>query len=84
MAIYQSKTLASTDNCIAGKHLVLLYWLANSISQFEETVGEEDCQTGLRSAEQTRGARKVRTHRDLNPLNHRPPTFSDSWRCNRY
>lgn len=43
MAIHQNKMFTSTDKCVAGRHLVL-HWLANTISQFKETDGEEDCQ----------------------------------------
>lgn len=65
MTIYQTKMLTSTDKHIAGRHIAFC-WLTNNVSQFEERGGKEDCQTGLRSTEQTRVARKVRKHHDLN------------------
>lgn len=61
MALYHNKMLTSTDKGIAGRKTAACL-LANSVSQFEEAAGEDNCQTGLRSTEQTGVARKVRKH----------------------
>lgn len=60
MAIYQNKALTSTDKCTAGRHV------ASSISQFEETGEKRRLLDRFESTEQTRVARKVRKHCDLN------------------
>lgn len=64
MALYPNEMLTSTDKGIAGRKTAGCL-LANNVSQFEETAGEDDCQTGLRSTELTGVARKARKH-DLN------------------